>query len=278
MLSMYAKLFSRIAQSSLMEQPVNVRYCFMMLLALCDVNGDVIGTDVAIARMVNLTTDDFKTCVAALMGPDPDSNSPIEDGRRVIMSPNGRGYHLVNYTAYRSIKTDEEKRAYMREYMRKRRNSQKINDVTDVNVCKTPLVKVTQAEGEVEAEVDSKESPSIPAKRAPRGESGITEGKDSERVPTTEQSKRFATIFHRRHSTAWSEKEIAAYRKIGTVSPEDMAAIEAYYEQERKKGDEGRHRRDLQTFLNNFQGELDRANQTKIPKVNGETAKYRIVA
>ena len=143
MLSMYAKLFSRIAQSSLMEQTVPTRYCFMMLLAIADQNGDVIGTDIAIARSINLPADDFRSCIEALSQPDPDSNSQTFEGRRIIPSEHGRGYHIVNYLAYRAIKTNEEKREYMREYMRERRKSLKSNGVTDVNFCKNQLSDVT---------------------------------------------------------------------------------------------------------------------------------------
>lgn len=88
---------------------------------------------------------------------------------------------------------------------------------------------------------------------------GVTEGAGSKMIPTTEQSKRIATMFSRRHTTPWSEKEIKAYRAIGTLDPDDLSALERYYATERAKGDEGRHRRDLATFLNNFAAELDRA-------------------
>ena len=159
MLSMYAKLFSRIAQSSLMEQTVPTRYCFMMLLAIADQNGDVIGTDIAIARSINLPADDFRSCIEALSQPDPDSNSQTFEGRRIIPSEHGRGYHIVNYLAYRAIKTNEEKREYMREYMRERRKSLKSNGVTDVNFCKNQLSDVTHTEGDGEGETEREEKP-----------------------------------------------------------------------------------------------------------------------
>jgi hypothetical protein len=148
MLNMYAKLFSRITQSSLMEQDIKTRYVFMMLLAIADSAGDVIGTDIAIARTLNIPREEFEQAIAALMSPDPESNSPEEDGRRVVSSDAGRGYRIVNYTKYREIKTTEEKREYMREYMRRRRNAFKGGDVTDVKLCKTQLSDVTQGEGE----------------------------------------------------------------------------------------------------------------------------------
>ncbi len=150
--SMYAKLFSRIAQSSLMEEPIETRYTFMMLLAIADQSGDVIGTDVALARTINLPLATFTEAVKALMEPDPHSNSQDQEGRRLVPSDNGRGYRIVNYTAYRAIKTAEEKKTYMREYMRARRESLKAKDVTAVNICKSALSDVTHAEAEADTE------------------------------------------------------------------------------------------------------------------------------
>jgi len=160
---MYAKLFSRIAQSSLMEQDVVTRYCFMMLLAISDPCGDVIGTDVAIARTVNLPLDTFNRCIADLMSPDPDSNSQAKEGRRIVESDAGRGYTIVNYLTYRAIKSEEEKKAYMREYMARRRKAQKDNDVTDVKICKNALTDVTQSESESESESDTKKEEEVKA-------------------------------------------------------------------------------------------------------------------
>lgn len=82
-------------------------------------------------------------------------------------------------------------------------------------------------------------------------------------TPTSEPAKRIAALFHRKLTTAWSEKEIRAFRKLVRAkcfeAMDDLVLIERYYFVERKKGDKGIHRRDLSTFLNNFGGELDRA-------------------
>ena len=261
---MYAKLFSRIAQSSLMEEDIETRYCFMMLLAIADSGGDVIGTDVALARTVNLPLDTFKRCIAALMAPDPDSNSQVNEGRRIMPSESGRGYLLVNYATYRSIKTAEEKKAYMREYMQRRRKLLKDKDVTDVNVGKTALSDVTHAEGEGEADGESEakaeafqpEEPS-PASAKPKG---IFEGKNSDRLPLSEQSKRFAAIMNRRLTTEWSEDECAAYRKLGTVAPDDLALVERFYMDAKGKPD-AYLRTSMLTFVRHFRGEVDKANK-----------------
>lgn len=80
-------------------------------------------------------------------------------------------------------------------------------------------------------------------------------------IPTTESAKRISTLFGRRITTAWTEKEVRKYRdliKAGYLTPEDLEMIERYYVYQRKR-ENGIHRRDLFTFLNNFAGELDRA-------------------
>ena len=80
----------------------------------------------------------------------------------------------------------------------------------------------------------------------------------SPNIPTKPLALRIAALFGRKPTTPWSDKEIAAWRKI---KPQDIEldAIEAYYAGERSKRDGGVHRRDLGTFLNNYAGELDRA-------------------
>ncbi len=85
-------------------------------------------------------------------------------------------------------------------------------------------------------------------------------------IPTTESAKRISTMFGRRITTPWAEKEVRKYReliKAGYLSNEDLDVIERYYAFQRRKGDSGIHRRDLCTFLNNAAGELDRATAWK---------------
>ncbi len=80
-------------------------------------------------------------------------------------------------------------------------------------------------------------------------------------IPTTEIAKRIATLFRRRMDTHWSEKEVKRYRQLikdQVMSDEALELIGRYYVYQRKK-ENGIHRRDLYTFLNNFAGELDRA-------------------
>ncbi len=80
-------------------------------------------------------------------------------------------------------------------------------------------------------------------------------------IPSTDTAKRISTLFKRRLDTHWSEKEVKRYRQLvkdQVMSDEALELIGRYYVYQRKK-ENGIHRRDLYTFLNNFAGELDRA-------------------
>lgn len=85
--------------------------------------------------------------------------------------------------------------------------------------------------------------------------------------PTSQEALWCAALFKRSPQTEWSDKEIGAYVKHkALLTPENRALLQAYYEAERAKGEQGVHRRDLQTFLNNLPGEADRA---KAKPLNG---------
>lgn len=82
-------------------------------------------------------------------------------------------------------------------------------------------------------------------------------------LPTVDSAKRIAAMMHRKLTTHWSDREVRQYKKLVKShcfdDPSDLALMERYYIFERKRGENGRHRRDLITLLNNWQGELDRA-------------------
>lgn len=164
---MFAKLFSRITESSLMEEDIETRYVFVMLLAIADPTGHVIGTDVAIARRINVPLSTFRTSRDKLMSPDIDSNSPEEEGRRILHSEGERGYKMVNYLKYRGIKDEEGRREYMRLFMKEKRSSsvtvsKPANNLAPVSNGKQKLAVLAHAEAEAEAEAEEKQKKSLP--------------------------------------------------------------------------------------------------------------------
>ena len=159
---MFSKLYARITESSLMEEPINVRYTFVLMLAIADPEGYVIGTNVAIARRLNMSLDEFEQCLAVLMSPDPNSNSKEYEGRRVIVSDSDRGYFVVNFRLYRDMKSPQDRRDYMRDYMRARRAKSKVETEvikeqsfeTIVSDCKQPLAQLRHGDGDGDGDGD----------------------------------------------------------------------------------------------------------------------------
>jgi len=69
-----------------------------------------------------------------------------------------------------------------------------------------------------------------------------------------------AAMVGRRATTPWSEKEISSFKKIAAYfqfSGDDWNALKWYYNESACQY----VRKDLQTLLNNWQGEIDRAKQ-----------------
>lgn len=209
-----------------MEQNIATRYVFLMMLAIANESGIVVGTEIAIARRLNMDLVLFQSSIANLTMPDPNSNSKEHEGRRIVESESPRGYTIVNYLKYQS-EGDQAKpasrREYMRGYMERHRAKSEEGDLFG-----TP-------------QKDPQES----------------QGKAAQKnLPTTETAIRIAGLKKRRLTTPWSVKEIKAFKAIGNIPEEDLLAMEAYY-----ASDCEYLRRDMLTLLNNWQGEVDRAHE-----------------
>lgn len=124
------------------------RWVFVGMLAIAEVDGTVIGTDVAIARRLNITLEEFQTALQTLMSIDLKSNNMEYDGKRVIESPTERGYFLTSYEKYRTLQTKEMRREYMKEYMANKRLNQNVNSKANETLH---VNSVRQGEGEEEA-------------------------------------------------------------------------------------------------------------------------------
>jgi hypothetical protein len=116
-----------------------------------------------------------------------------------------------------------------------------------------------------ENRIEEKGNPPI----VPQGGQGEGEKKvkkASSNIPTCEPAIRIATLYRRRLTTAWGDKEVKAFKKLQPIDMEELSLVEEYVASEREKearGEKAIHRKDLQTFLNNYRGEVDRAREWK---------------
>lgn len=276
-MSRVSKLHEAIVTSSIWNEDDATRIVWVTMLAIRDHKGFVGASIGGLAHTARVSVKACGEAVGKFLGPDPDSRTKEDDGRR-IREVDG-GWIIINHRKYSEARDEEGALARRSELAKERakrcreRKSLKI----DPKVTPVALRSVTPRDAALPdaLPVDAQKplfelEPTVPT-QAPK--------KNAKRLPTTDISKRIAKLFHRRLTTAWTKDEVAKYRDLGEIDPADIGLIEAYYRAERVKGDEGRHRRDLTTFLNNFAGELDRARlatpKSKNPNAEADPAGWR---
>jgi len=184
---MFAKIFTQIFDSSIVEQP-EVRFTFMDLLVLCDANGVVDMTHEAIARRTNRPIEVVRESIATLEAPDTRSRTPDSDGRRLIRLDAHRdwGWFIVNYERFRMTASEEQRREKTRDRVhRHRATSQNPNEMPPNEPCNAPVTqcnadvtlsnacnamqkqKQKQMKKELEGEASSQKYPSVASLPAP---------------------------------------------------------------------------------------------------------------
>lgn len=134
---MYGKVFSSIFDGSLHGQ-LEATITMIALVTLADKNGVVDITIPALAARTGFPLPLLKKGLDALAAPDSESRSKEYDGRRIVPFDPERtwGWLLVNYSKYRGIRSADDRRDYMREYMTRRRR---------VNSVNSPLTELAKA-------------------------------------------------------------------------------------------------------------------------------------
>lgn len=143
---MYGKLFAQMYDGTLATRgPWQAMVTFQQLIILADKQGIVDMTHEAIARRTTIPLDIINIGIAALEQEDADSRTPTENGKRIVRLSDARawGWQIVNYAHYRVIRSQEERKEYMRIYQQKRRASCKpdVNNVSNVNQSSKQYVK-----------------------------------------------------------------------------------------------------------------------------------------
>lgn len=108
---MFAKVFHQILRSSIAKN-YETRHVFEDLLKLADLNGVVDMPHDAIARETNVPEEMIRKAIVELEQPDKLSRTPDHDGRRIIRLDEHRdwGWLIVNYTYYRNLASEEQRR------------------------------------------------------------------------------------------------------------------------------------------------------------------------
>lgn len=131
---MFAKIFSQIYDSSIVENPA-VRFTFMDLLVMADRNGVVDMTHEAIARRTNRSIETIRKTILELEGPDPRSRTPDLNGARIKRLDQHRdwGWLIINYKEFREIASEEQRREKTLARVHKHRQTKALQHVTHCN-------------------------------------------------------------------------------------------------------------------------------------------------
>ncbi len=258
----YTKLFSTIVTSTIWQEPDRTRIVWITMLALSDKNGEIHASIPGLARVAGVPVEDCEKALTAFLSPDGYSRTPEHEGRRIAKIDGG--WELLNFQKYRLLASTADTLAKNANRQKKwRQRNGQITDsnapVTQGNAEVTPEAVKAESDSKAKSEAESDSEKKDPPPAKPRG---IVDGKDSDLLPTSEKAKRVAVMFHRRLTTAWSEKERDAFVAIGTIQEHELELMEAFYGAS-IPADKDFRRHDLKTCLNNWPGEVDKARKWK---------------
>lgn len=141
----------------------------------------------------------------------------------------------------------------------RRKHSFKQNGSTASSTSEASLER-KEKEKEKEKGIGKEVPPKAPQDAAASPPLGA--GKEKDVIPKSPEALAICELFNRKPSTEWDSKLVRKFKdgvRRGVITLSSIHRISDYYAAERGKGEEGRHRRDIGTFLNNFDGEIDRA-------------------
>lgn len=112
----FTKLVPEIVMSSIWNESPEVRCVWIAMLATKDENGYVRGNAASLARLANVSLESAKEAIEKFQLPDPESNTPDNDGRRIQAVPGG--WFVLNHALYRGKDYREYEAERKREYRR----------------------------------------------------------------------------------------------------------------------------------------------------------------
>jgi hypothetical protein len=157
---MYGKLFASMYDGTLYGQWQAI-VTLQQLVILADKDGVVDMTPPAIAARTSIPREIIEEGLEQLSGADKYSRSEEEDGRRIVLIDPDRpwGWRIVNYAKYRDMRSAEDRKAYMREYMQnKRKQSCKQQKLTEVN-SKQPLTMLANTDTDTDTDTKNTHTP-----------------------------------------------------------------------------------------------------------------------
>ena len=217
---MYGKLFSSMYEGSMVGAGPVVFAVWGYCIAKADLDGTVLLNPQLLAPIIGTSRVEIDQAMKYLQEPDEHSKNPEHDGRR-LLHQTGHLYFVVSHEHYRNMKNNEERREYMRGYMRERRKKEPVNSLQSLQ----NLTKVNPASA----------SASSSGK-----EGGAGEGK--QKAGKKQDDAGFAEAWAAYPDKSGKAAARAAYQKAvkeGDAQPDILAGIaryRAYVERKRENG------------------------------------------
>lgn len=118
----YTPVFRDFLTSSMWATDTATRCVWIWFLLMADPEGFVVGTVPGVAQQAGVTLEQAKAAIDLLESPDPYSSTPELEGRRLVKVQ--RGWHIVNFVAYRERAKLEAEKARKRTWAQKKRSTQ----------------------------------------------------------------------------------------------------------------------------------------------------------
>lgn len=112
-MKLYARLFTKILYSSLMQEDIETRFLFITCMLLANDDGVIDMPLSALARSANMPLEMTGRALQRLVQPDPDSGCRDEEGRRLVpLDPDrpARGWRIPSWSEYKDVLTAEHER------------------------------------------------------------------------------------------------------------------------------------------------------------------------
>jgi hypothetical protein len=235
----FTKLFSCILDSTIWQEPPQTKILWITMLAMSDRNGDVHASIPGLAKRAGITMDECERGIACLLAPDRYSRTKDHEGRRIAVIDGG--WTLLNHGKYRALLSAEERREYNRQKQAEHRLKLKMS--ANVNDSKTQSAMSAHTEAEAEANTETEKEASAPV--------GASKSQLQLRVEK---------LMRRRESTPLNPKEVKTYKAalpaIEATTEEQWVKLERFYAAPQEKTFA---RKDLLSLLNNWNGEIDKA-------------------
>lgn len=242
----YTKLFSDIVDSSIWDEDAETKVVWVTLLALSNADGFVRGSVPWLANKARVDVNKCQHALQKLTSPDKLSRTPDNDGRRVEAVD--RGWIILNYLMFRDrtgLSTDP-RRAYQRDWMRKKRSEKKVSTVSTVST-------------NINAASASASVPSLSV----GGVGGEPVNGEALEPVRLEAMRRLNLIFKREVGFRWQcdeEQNLFLLVKQRPNFKQEMVEIEAFY-----KKPENYAFKSLSRLLSSWNEALDKARAYKPP-------------